>query len=214
MPRGRFSFAVTLDNRDRDPLGLDIMDGAVAWRFGVARWGEVYGQFVLNRSVAVPDTPVNPPPPLDQLVPPGTSPPRRPYYSLYSPSPYVDDTGIIHFGAGHPGDGMVGFKGRVLDGRGARPAVVGILDVRFPLVKNLRDLQAGAGTGGTDVRLGTAAEWPRGPWNFVFSAGFTHVGQPAYSDRRIEGEAPARWRPATSRSCCPTGSTSAWACAA
>ena len=32
LPRGRLSFAVTLDNRDRDPLGLDIMDGAVAWR--------------------------------------------------------------------------------------------------------------------------------------------------------------------------------------
>ena len=140
----------------------------------------------MNRSVAVPDTPVHPPPPLDQLVPLGTSPPQRPYYSLYSPSPYVDDTGVIHFGAGHPGDGMIGFKGRVLEARGARPAVVGIVDVRFPLVKNLRDLQAGAGTGGTDLRLGTAAEWVHGPWNFVFSTGFMRVGQPAYTDRRIE----------------------------
>src|SRR6185436_1332492 len=90
LPRGRVSFALTLDNRDRDPLGLDFMDGAVAWRVGVARWGEAYGQFILNRSVAVPDTPVHPPPPLDQLVPPGATPPHRPYYSLYSPSPYVD----------------------------------------------------------------------------------------------------------------------------
>jgi hypothetical protein len=185
-PRGRVSFALTIDNRDRDPLGLDFVDGAVAWKVGVSRWGEAYGQFVLNRSVAVPDTPVHPPPPLDQLVPPGATPPRRPYYSLYSPAPYVDDTGVIHFGAGHPGDGLVGFKGRLLEPSGARPGVAGSLEIRFPLVKNLRDLQAGSGTGGTDVRFGLTGEWQRGPWSWVVSTGFTNVGQPAYSDRRIE----------------------------
>jgi hypothetical protein len=98
----------------------------------------------------------------------------------------VDDTGVIHFGAGHPGDGLVGFKARALAARGLRPAVAGIFEVRFPLVKNLRDLQAGAGTGGTDVRVGTVAEWWRGPWSFVASTGFTVVGTPAYVDRRIE----------------------------
>ena len=149
-------------------------------------WSEAYGQFILNRSVAVPDTPVHPPPPLDQIVPPGATPPRRPYYSLYSPSPYVDDTGVIHFGAGHPGDGLIGFKARALAPRGARPGLAGTLEVRFPLVKNLRDLQAGAGTGGTDLRLGTTAEWWRGPWSLVASTGFTFVGTPAYVDRRIE----------------------------
>jgi hypothetical protein len=186
LARGRMSFALTIDNRDRDPLGLDFVDGALAFRAGVTRWSEVYGQFILNRSVAVPDTPVHPPPPLDQIVPPGATPPRRPYYSLYSPSPYVDDTGIIHFGAGHPGDGLIGFKARGLAPRGARPGLAGSLEVRFPLVKNLRDLQAGAGTGGTDLRLGTTAEWWRGPWSFVASTGFTFVGTPAYVDRRIE----------------------------
>lgn len=183
---GRFSLALTIDNRDRDPLGLDFVDGAVAWRVGVTRWAEGYGQFILNRSVAVPDTPVHPPPPLDQLVPPGATAPQRPYYSLYSPSPYVDDTGVIHFGAGHPGDGLVGFKARALVPKGRRPGLAGSVEVRFPLVKNLRDLQAGAGTGGIDVRLGGTAEWWRGPWSFVASTGFTHAGQPAYPDRRIE----------------------------
>jgi hypothetical protein len=183
---GRFSVALTIDNRDRDPLGLDIVDGAVALRAGVTRWAEAYGQVVLNRSVAVPDTPVHPPPPLDQIVPPGSDPPARPYYSLYSPSPYVDDTGVIHFGAGHPGDGVVGLKARALEPRGARPGIAASLEVRFPLVKNLRDLQAGAGTGGTDVRLGALAEWRGARWSFVASTGFMRVGQPAYGDRRIE----------------------------
>ncbi|HET9318013.1 MAG TPA: hypothetical protein VFQ51_20635 [Vicinamibacteria bacterium] len=183
---GRVSLAATIDNRDRDPLGLDIVDGALALRVGLTRWVEAYGQFILNRSVAVPDTPVNPPPPLDQIVPPGAVAPRRPWYSLYSPSPYVDDTGLIHFGAGHPGDALLGLKARVMQPRGARPGLAASFDVRFPLARNLRDLQAGAGTGGTDLRAGLVTEWKPGRWDIVVATGFMHVGTPAYDDRVIE----------------------------
>jgi hypothetical protein len=180
---GRVGLGLTIDNRDRDPLGLDIVDGSVAVRAGVTGWAEAYGQFVLNRSVAVPDTPVNPPPPLDLLVPPGAQVPARPYYSLYSPAPYLDDTGIIHFGAGQPGDALVGLKARVLAPAGGRPGVALNLDVRFPLGSSLRDLQAGAGTGGVDLRTGALAEWRAGGWSLVASSGFTRVGQPSHPDR-------------------------------
>lgn len=186
IDRGRVSLGLTIDNRDRDPLGLDIFDGAFAVRVGVTRWAEAYGHVVVNRSVAVPDTLVNPPPPLDQLVPPGASVPRRPWYSLYSPSPYADDTGLVHFGAGHPGDALLGVKGRALEPRGARPGLAASLEVRLPLATNLRDLQAGAGTGGTDVRVGAIAEWRPGRWSLVASTGFMRPGRPAYDDRRIE----------------------------
>ena len=83
---GKFTLAFTVDNRDRDPLGLDLVDGAAAWNMGVTRWAEFFGHHVFSRSVAVPDTPVLPPPPLDAILAPGTTAPRRPYYSLYSPS--------------------------------------------------------------------------------------------------------------------------------
>lgn len=182
---GRVGLGITIDNRDRDPLGLDIVDGAVAVRAGVTGWAEAYGQFVLNRSVAVPDTPVNPPPPLDLLVPPGAQVPARPYYSLYSPAPYLDDTGVIRFGAGQPGDALVGMKARVAVPAGARPGLALNLDVRFPLGSSLRDLQAGAGTGGVDLRAGAIAEWRAGSFGIVASGGFTRVGQPSYPDRII-----------------------------
>jgi len=184
--RGRFVAGVTIDNRDRDPLGLDIVDGALAWNYGVTTWSEAYGRFLFNRSVAVPDTPVLPPPPLDQIVAPGASPPVRPYYSFYPPVPYVDDTGAIHFGAGTPGDGIVGFKARALAPRGARPAVAGSLEFQFPIARNLRDLQHGAGSGSFDVRAGGIAEWVRGRWSFVGTTSFTRVGRPPFDDRRIE----------------------------
>ena len=76
LPRGRFIAGVTIDNRDRDPLGLDLVDGAIAWNYGLTGRAEAYGRFIFNRSVAVPDTPVLPPPPLDQILAPGTTPPR------------------------------------------------------------------------------------------------------------------------------------------
>ena len=186
LPRGRFIAGVTIDNRDRDPLGLDLVDGAIAWNYGLTGWSEAYGRFIFNRSVAVPDTPVLPPPPLDQILAPGTTPPRRPFYSVYPPTPYVDDTGAIHFGAGTPGDGLVGAKVRALAPRGWRPAAAAVLELQFPIARNLRDLQHGAGTGGFDVRLGGIAEWPRGRWSFVASTAFTRVGTPPFPDRRIE----------------------------
>jgi hypothetical protein len=186
LPKGRFVAGFTVDNRDRDPLGLDIVDGAIAWNFGLTSRAEAYGRVLFNRSVAVPDTPVLPPPPLDQIVSPGASPPTRPFYSVYPPMPYVDDTGAIHFGAGTPGDGLVGAKMRVLPAQGLRPSIAGIFEFQFPIARNLKDLQAGAGTGGFDVRLGGIAEWPRGPWSFVASTAFTRMGSPPYPDRRIE----------------------------
>lgn len=187
LPRGRFTLTFTVDNRDRDPLGLDLVDGSIAMNVGVTSWAELYGHHVFSRSVAIPDTPVLPPPPLDAILPPGTSLPRRPYYSVYSPVPYVDDSGPIRFGSDIPGEVVLGFKARApYAQRGWRPFFAGSLEVQLPLKKELEYLKAGSGTGGVDVRLGAIAEWRHAPWSFVAATGYTIVGAPAYPDRRIE----------------------------
>jgi hypothetical protein len=186
LPRGRFTLNITVDNRDRDPLGLDLFDGAVTMNVGITSWAELYGRHIFSRGVAVPDTPVLPPPPLDAILPPGTSLPPRPFYSLYSPVPYVDDSGPIRFGSDIAGEALLGAKARALAQRGRRPALAGSLEVQLPLHKELKFLQAGSGTGGVDVRLGAIAEWKRAPWSFLASTGFTRVGQPAFGDRIIQ----------------------------
>lgn len=183
---GHFTLLFTVDNRDRDPLGLDIVDGAVSWTVGVTRWAEFYGHHIFGREVAVPDTPVLPPPPLDVIVAPGTAAPQRPYYSLYSPLPYVDDSGPIRFGAKVPGEGTVGLKVRTGQPKGWRSGLAWSAEVKFPLTQSLTDLQGGSGTGGLDVTLRAVAEWRRGAWSFVASPAFTRVGSPAYPDQRIE----------------------------
>lgn len=187
LPRGRFTLALTVDNRDRDPLGLDLVDGSVAMNVGVTSWLELYGRHIFSRSVAIPDTPVLPPPPLDAILPPGTSLPRRPFYSLYSPVPYVDDSGPIRFGSDIPGEALLGAKARALSPRGNwRPGLAGSFEIQLPLNKTLKYLRAGSGTGGVDVRFGAVAEWRRPRWTFVVAPGFTVVGAPAFPDRRIE----------------------------
>jgi hypothetical protein len=187
LPRGRFTLALTIDNRDRDPLGLDLFDGSIAMSVGVTSWAELYGHHVFSRAVAVPDTPVLPPPPLDIIVPPGTTLPPRPFYSVYSPVPYVDDSGPIRFGSDIPGDVVLGVKARApFAQKRWRPLLAASFEVHLPLKTELKFLKAGSGTGGVDVRVGAIAEWRHAPWSFVGSTGFTIVGDPAYPDRRIE----------------------------
>jgi hypothetical protein len=188
LPPGHFTVALTVDNKDRDPLGLDLVDGAFTLNLGVTPWAELYMEHVFSRSVAVPDTPVLPPPPLDVLVAPGMPVPSRPYYSLYSPVPYVDDSGPIRFGSDVPGEGILGVKVRAFEPKAQRPGLAWSLGVKFPLTQSLRDLQAGSGTGSIDFTLRTIGEWRRGRWSFVTSAGFTRVGKTAYPDRRIESK--------------------------
>jgi len=187
LPRGRFTLAFTIDNRDRDPLGLDLFDGSLAMTVGATSWLELYSHYVFSRGVAVPDTPVLPPPPLDAILPPGTSLPARPFYSVYSPVPYVDDSGPIRFGSDIPGEAVLGVKARApFAQRGWRPILAGSFEVQLPIKTELKYLQAGSGTGSVDVRAGAIAEWRLAPWSFVATTGFTLVGDPPYPDRRIE----------------------------
>ena len=79
MAPGEFVVGVTVDNRDRDPLGIDLLDGALAWNVGLTRRMETYGRVVASRVVTVPGRLLPlPPPPLDLIVPASVDPPRRP----------------------------------------------------------------------------------------------------------------------------------------
>ena len=51
----RFSLALNIDNRDRDPLGLDQLDGSAAWTLGLTSRLETYGYYVFSRVVALPE---------------------------------------------------------------------------------------------------------------------------------------------------------------
>jgi hypothetical protein len=181
---GRFTLGLALDNRDRDPLGLDLFDYAVTWGVGVTPRMEAYGRWVVSRVASLPELPVLPPPPLDVIVLSGAAP-RRPYYALYPAAPYVNKRGSARLEAFVPGDAVLGLKLRLREARGARPALAVGAELKVPLTKDLGDLQSGSGTGAFDAAARLTAQWRRGRHDFLVSAGYTRTGAPPIGDRVI-----------------------------
>lgn len=194
LPRGHFLAGFTVDNRDRDPLGLDLLDASFAVSAGLGSRVEAYGQAVVSRVVAVPELPPMPPPPLDLIVAPGAVAPPRPHYALYAPTPYVNKRGTARLDDWVPGDVTVGLKVRLAEGVGLRPALALAGELKVPLTKSESDLLSGSGTGGVDGALRAIAQWGRDPL-LTASVRYTRVGEPARGDRHIaidpEGRASA-----------------------
>lgn len=196
---GGVSVSLNIDNRDRDPLGLDLLDGALAVTVGLGARVEAYGSGIFTRVASMPEVPALPPAPLDLVAAPGASLPAGPLHTHYSPTPYVDKRGSDRFDSFVPGDALVGAKVRLLDALGARPALAGAAEVKLPLTKDPADLRSGSGTGGVDVRVRAVAQWTRGRGALVATAAYTFTGTGALGDRLVEvragGAATASDRP-------------------
>jgi hypothetical protein len=185
LAKKHLNLGIAIDNQDRDPLRLDVIDYAITWNYGIRSDVETYGHVVVSRAVTVSDRPSLFPPPVDIVLPAGTPVPRRPYYLLYAPFPYVNRTGTSQFSKLVPGDAVFGGKVRLLTPRERRPGVAATLELKLPLTGDLSSLQAGAGTGGFDQTVRLTAEWRRRRQSLAASVGLTHVGQPAFGDRLI-----------------------------
>jgi hypothetical protein len=183
---GHLSFATTLHNRDRDPLGIDMFDYAVVFAAGVTPRIEAYAHGVYSRVVVVPDnsltTPALPPPPLDLVVPRGRALPARPYYAFYAPLPYANGRGDQRFTDFVPGDLTLGAKYRIGTPTKTRPGLAVNVDLKVPLTRRHTALESGSGTGSLDVGFRVTAEQQLFGFDAVVSGGFTYVGAPSLPD--------------------------------
>ncbi|HET9316762.1 MAG TPA: hypothetical protein VFQ51_14305, partial [Vicinamibacteria bacterium] len=184
LPRGTFVVGLAMDNRDRDPLGLDLLDGSLTITAGLGSTVEAYAQGVVSRVVSVPELPPMPPPPLDLVVAPGAVAPSRPRYAIYPEAPYVNKRGTARFDDWVPGDLTVGVKARVMEWARARPSIALGTELKIPLTTSETDLLSGSGTGGWDGALRAIAQWGRDP-ALVATARYTRVGAPARGDRDV-----------------------------
>jgi hypothetical protein len=182
---GEVLAGVGVNNRDRDPLGLDVLDGSVIFAAGLGGGIEAYGEAVLSRVAAMPELPTLPPPPLDIVVAPGAAVPARPHYAVFAPVPYVNKRGTARFDDWVRGDALLGLKYRLADGAGARPALAVAGELTIPLARDLADLQSGAGTGAVDAGLRLLAHWGGGPTRLVTSLVYTRTGRPPHGDRIV-----------------------------
>lgn len=184
LPPGRVLAGAAVDNRDRDPLGVDLFDLSCTLAAGVTPRLELYGSAVVSRVTALPETPALPPPPLDLVVAPGAAVPARPYYSVLWTVPYVNKRGTARLDDFVPGDALVGAKVRVREAAGLAPAVALAGELKLPLTRDPFDLASGSGTGGTDASLRGIVEWGARP-AVAASVRYTVVGRPARGDREI-----------------------------
>jgi hypothetical protein len=185
LPRGRVDVSFGVDNRDRDPLKMDVVDLDAVLTVGVAPRLEAYGHVVMARAVTVSPRGALFPSPIDLIVPEGPPVPQRPYYPIYSAIPYVSRRGTSQVGQFNLGEAAIGLKHTLWTPRGARPGVALSGEVKFPLTRSLSDLQSGSGTGGIDERVRVTSEWGGRRRSFVASASYTHVGTGAWGDRLI-----------------------------
>jgi hypothetical protein len=181
---GRFTLGLALDNRDRDPLGLDLFDYSLAWTAGVTRRMETYGRWTFSRVASLPEAPVLPPPHLDLVVVSGAAP-ERPHYAIQPLVPYVNKRGTARLSAFVPGDLVVGLKLRLAEAAGARPALALGGELKVPLSRKVADLQSGSGTGAVDGAARLTAQWRPGRYDVVASASWTWTGRPPLGDRTI-----------------------------
>jgi hypothetical protein len=191
LPRGTAAGGLAMDNRDRDPLGLDLLDASLTLTAGLGSTVEAYAQGVVSRVVSVPELPPMPPPPLDVVIAPGAVAPPRPRYALFPPTPYVNKRGTARFDDWVPGDLTVGAKARLMEGAGARPAFALAGELKAPLTRSETDLMSGSGTGGWDGALRAIAQWGLDPL-LTASVRYTRVGRPARGDRDIAIDAQGR----------------------
>jgi hypothetical protein len=181
----RLNAGFTIENQDRDPTRLDVLDFAMAWTYGLGSRTETYGHVVTSRAVAVADRPTLLPPPLDLILPQGSTTPDRPYYPLYSELPYVNRIGSSQLGRFVLGDAVFGGKMRLLSSDGLRPALAVSAELKIPVTRALSKLQSGSGTGAWDEIVRLTTEWRAGTRSIVASLNYTHVGAPPFGDRLI-----------------------------
>jgi hypothetical protein len=157
LPPGRFELAFLLDNYDRDPLGIDVVDGSMSFRLGVARRLELYAAYQITRSVSTPGADPVPSPPLDVVVLDGRVP-DDPYRAMYWPLPYLSHHGA-RVDEWVPGEYTLGARASLFGQRGPRPAVSVSSQITAPGTKARYDLSKGSGSGSLDIGLHTAASW-------------------------------------------------------
>ena len=187
LPRGRFTIATTLYNRDRDPLGIDVFDYSVAFAVGIKARVEAYGSGVFSRVVVVPDFsqtwPALPPPPLDLVLPQAMAVPDRPYYAIAPTFPFANGRGDQRFTDLVPGDLVLGVKARLRDGNEKRAGFAVSGEIKIPLTERMGALQSGSGTGGIDLSVSGISEKRFAGMDVVTSAAVTFVGGVPLADR-------------------------------
>ncbi len=166
-----------VDDRDRDPLGIDVFDLGFRFRFQAGSKTELFADIIADRVVALPEAPAIPPSPRD-LIFAGAS--RTIPSSFVGEHPYLDKRGEARFDAFIPGTATIGLT-RTLRSEGM---TVGLsAAVAIPMAGDLNALRSGSNSGRPDAVFGVLTSGDLIGGRIHGREGVTLAGNGSWSDR-------------------------------
>jgi hypothetical protein len=140
-----FSADFYVDDRDRDPWGIDVFDTGLRFRYQAGDHTELFGYAIVDRVVALPEAPAIPSSPRDLIF----AGPSRVIPSVFEAEhPYLDKRGQARFDAFIPGVATIGVS-RILRRDGLALGLSAGLNI--PMAGTLHALQSGANSGRPDA---------------------------------------------------------------
>ncbi len=166
-----------VDDRDRDPLGIDVFDLGFRFRFQAGNKTEVFADLITARVVALPEAPAIPPSPRD-LIFAGTV--RTIPSSFVGEHPYLDKRGEARLDAFIPGTATIGLT-RTLRREGVAFGLSAA--VTIPMAGDLNALRSGSGSGRPDAVFAALTSGDLIGGRIHGRVGFTLAGNGSWPDR-------------------------------
>ena len=168
-----------VDDRDRDPWGIDVFDVGFRFRYKSGERTEFFANAIADRVVALPEAPAIPSSPRDLIF----LGPARPIPSAFSGEhPYLDKRGEARVDAFIPGLITLGFT-RTLRSEGVALGASAALAI--PLSGSLNALRSGANSGRPDGIFAVMASRELFGGTAHGRVAFTLPGNGSWADRSL-----------------------------
>jgi hypothetical protein len=172
-----FSADLYVDDRDRDPWGIDVFDFGLAFKYQAGDRTELFANAIVDRVISLPEAPAIPSSPRDLVF---LGPSRVVPNAFVGQHPYLDKRGESRFDAFIPGTITVGLT-RVLKSEGLALGVSAA--VAIPLAGSLNALRSGSSSGRPDMVFDLLAGHDLGGGRFHTRVGYTIAGNGSWPDR-------------------------------
>ncbi len=166
-----------VDDRDRDPWGIDVFDVGFRFRYQAGDRTELFGNVIANRVVALPEAPAIPSSPRDLVF---AGPSRMIPNAFSGEHPYLDKRGDARFDAFIPGLATIGIA-RIIHREGLALGLSASLAI--PMAGSINALRSGANAGRADGAFALLGSHDLLGGRVHGRVGFTIAGKGSWPDR-------------------------------
>ena len=174
---GSFSADFYVDDRDRDPWGIDVFDTGFRLRYQAGDRTEFFGNVIVDRVVALPEAPAIPSSPRDLIF---AGPSRIIPNAFSGAHPYLDKRGDARFDAFIPGLATIGVT-RIIHREGL--ALGFSASIAIPMAGSLNALRSGANSGRPDGALALLGSHDLFGGKVHGQVGYSFAGKGSWPDR-------------------------------